>query len=118
MNCSRTFRRRANAAYAAYRARGIAADGSRRMAPGATEPFEPPEARAGKINLTDPDWRLVKATRGWIQGYNAQAAVSEEQIVLAAEVTIDSPDFGHLEPMPATGTRSRWSAWLAAGCRS
>ena len=25
--------------------------------------------------------------------------MSEEQIVLAAEVTIDSPDFGHLEPM-------------------
>ena len=91
--------RRANAAYEAYRARGIAADGSRRMAPGATKPFEPPEAPAGKINLTDPDSRLVKATRGWIQGYNAQAAVSEEQIVLAAEVTIDSPDFGHLEPM-------------------
>jgi len=91
--------RRANAAYEAYRARGVAADGSRRMAPGATKRYEPPEAPAGKINLTDPDSRLVKTTRGWIQGYNAQAAVSEEQIVLAAEVTIDSPDFGHLEPM-------------------
>jgi hypothetical protein len=90
---------RANAAYEAYRARGVAADGSRRMAPGATKPYEPPDAPAGKVNLTDPDSRLVKAMRGWIQGYNAQAAVSEEQIVLAAEVTIDSPDFGHLEPM-------------------
>jgi transposase len=89
----------ANAAYEAYRARGIAADGSRRMAPGATKPYEPPETPAGKINLTDPDSRLVKGMRGWLQGYNAQAAVSEEQIVLAAEVTIDSPDFGHLEPM-------------------
>jgi transposase len=91
--------RRANAAYEAYRARGIAADGSRRMAPGATRPYEPPEAPAGKVNLTDPDSRLVKAMRGWIQGYNAQAAVSERLIVLAAEITIDSPDFGHLEPM-------------------
>jgi transposase len=90
---------RANAAYEAHRAQGIAADGSRRMAPGATKPYEPPEAPTGRVNLTDPDSRLVKATRGWIQGYNAQAAVSEEQIVLAAEVTIDSPDFGHLEPM-------------------
>ena len=69
------------------------------MAPGATKPYQPPEAPAGKINLTDPDSRLVKATRGWIQGYNAQAAVGEEQIVLAAELTIDSPDFAHLEPM-------------------
>ena len=33
------------------------------------------------------------------QGYNAQAAVNEQQIIIAAEVTIDSPDFGHLEPM-------------------
>jgi hypothetical protein len=91
--------RRANAAYEAHRARGIAADGSRRMAPGATKPYQPPETPAGKINLTDPDSRLVKAMRGWIQGYNAQAAVNEQQIVLAAEITIDSPDFGHLEPM-------------------
>jgi hypothetical protein len=34
-----------------------------------------------------------------MQGYNAQAATNERQIVVAAEVTIDSPDFGHLEPM-------------------
>jgi hypothetical protein len=34
-----------------------------------------------------------------VQGYNVQAAVTEQQIVIAAEVTIDSPDFGHLEPM-------------------
>jgi hypothetical protein len=37
--------------------------------------------------------------RGWIQGYNAQAATNEHQIVIAAEVTVASPDFGHLEPM-------------------
>jgi hypothetical protein len=34
-----------------------------------------------------------------VQGYNAQAAVSERQIVLAAEISVDSPDFGQLEPM-------------------
>ena len=51
------------------------------------------------MNLTDPDSRMLKATRGYIQGYNAQAAVDENQIVIAAEVTVDSPDFGHLEPI-------------------
>jgi hypothetical protein len=69
------------------------------MAPGATKPYQPPDTPAGKINVTDPDSRLVKAMHGWIQGYNAQAAVDEQQVVLAAEITIDSPDFGHLEPM-------------------
>ena len=32
-------------------------------------------------------------------GYNAQAVVTAQQIVIAADVTVDSPDFGHLEPM-------------------
>ena len=34
-----------------------------------------------------------------MQGYNAQATVNEKQIVLAAEISVESPDFGHLEPM-------------------
>ena len=63
------------------------------------DPYQPPATPAGKINLTDPDSRNVKTSRGWVQGYNAQAAVTAEQIVIAAEVTVDSPDFGHLEPM-------------------
>jgi hypothetical protein len=34
-----------------------------------------------------------------IQGYNPQAVVNEQQIVLAAEISNHSSDFGHLEPM-------------------
>jgi transposase len=34
-----------------------------------------------------------------IQGYNAQAVVTEQQIIIAAEITTQSPDFGQLEPM-------------------
>ena len=34
-----------------------------------------------------------------MQGYNAQVVTNENQIVIAAEITVDSPDFGHLEPM-------------------
>ena len=88
---------RANDDYELYRARGRMKDGRRFGRP--PDPYQPPATPAGKINVTDPDSQLVKATRGWIQGYNAQAAVNEQQIVLAAEVTVDSPDFGHLEPM-------------------
>jgi transposase len=91
---------RANAAYEAWRKRGVARDGTRRMAPGTTKPYQPPELPAGTINTTDPDSRLVKTFgQKAIQGYNAQAAVNEEQILVACEVTVDSPDFGHLEPM-------------------
>jgi len=63
------------------------------------DPYRPLTAPTGTINVVDPDSRNVKTSRGWVQGYNVQAAVTEQQIVIAAEVTIDSPDFGHLGPM-------------------
>jgi transposase len=87
----------ANAAYEAYRARGVMKDGRRFGGP--PKPYQPPAVPQGKINVTDPDSRLVKGMRGWLQGYNAQAATNEQQIVIAAEITVDSPDFGHLEPI-------------------
>src|SRR3954454_1892865 len=90
---------RANQAYEAWRARGVAADGSRRMAPGTIKPYTPPATPEGRINVTDPDSRVVKGLRGFIQGYNAQAVTNEQQIVVAAEVMTAAPDFGHLEPM-------------------
>jgi len=89
--------REANEAYWAYRARGVMKDGRRFGGP--PKPYVPPEEPQGKVNLTDPDSRNLKAFRGYVQGYNAQAVVTEEQIVLAAEVNCDPPDFGHLQPM-------------------
>src|ERR671917_2872076 len=90
---------RANEAYEAYRARGVDKNGKKFGRP--PKPFQPPSTPAGKINLSDLDSRNVKTSRGWVQGHNAQAVCTEDQIVIAAEVTIDSPDFGHLEPMVA-----------------
>jgi transposase len=87
-----------NEAYGAYRARGVMRDG--RHFGGPPKPYVPPELPAGRINTTDHDSRLVTAAGGrTIQGYNAQAAVNERQIIVAAEITIESPDFGHLQPM-------------------
>ncbi len=89
----------ANKAYEAFRARGVMSNG-RRLGPSTTpKPYTPPATPQGTINTTDMDARLVKGMRGWLQGYNAQAACNEQQIVIAAEVTVASPDFGHLEPM-------------------
>jgi len=92
---------RANEAYEAYRARGVGRTG-RRFSPAATpKPYMPSATPAGKVNITDLDSRLVKGMRGWVQGYNAQAACNEQHLILAAEVMTASPDFGHLGPMVA-----------------
>jgi transposase len=89
--------RAANEAYEHYREHGRDSQGRRLSRP--PKPYEPPDIPAGKINTTDLDSRNVKTPRSYTQGYNVQAVVTEEQIVLAAEVSASSPDFGHLEPM-------------------
>lgn len=81
--------------------------------------------------MTDPDSRSIPIGFGFVQGYNAQAAVNEQQIVIAAEITNISTDSSQLDPMvtatlseleragidqlprrslpmPATGTSSTW----------
>lgn len=60
-----------------------------------------PEPKAQR-NFTDPDSRIMVdgATKGFVQAYNAQAAVDgEHQIVVASMVSQQSPDNGHLLPM-------------------
>ena len=69
------------------------------MAPGMAKPYTPPAVPEGRVNLTDPDSKVVKGLRGWMQGYNAQAVVNEGQVILAAEVDNVGADFGHLQPM-------------------
>ena len=87
----------ANAAYEDYRANGRQKNGRRLGAP--RKPYTPPATPQGKINLTDLDSRNVKTRGGYMQGYNAQAAVTAGQIVIAAEIFVSSPDFGLLEPV-------------------
>jgi hypothetical protein len=59
-----------------------------------------PEPPAGVINVSDPDSRVMR-TAGTPprQAYNAQAAVNDRQIILAAELTNAAADFGQLAPM-------------------
>jgi transposase len=90
---------RANAAYEAWRERGISRDGAHRMAPGTTSPYTPPQTPAGKINLTDPDSRPVPARQGFLQGYTAQAVVGADQIVIAADVICGPNERATLEPL-------------------
>ena len=71
----------------------------------AAQAYTPPDTPQGHINLTDPDSRVVKGLRGFIQGYNAQAVSNEHQVVLAAEIMTAGGDFGHLEPMVEAAQR-------------
>lgn len=64
--------------------------------PKTVEEVDPSE---NKVNLTDPDSRILKTRSGYVQGYNAQAVTSEDQIILAAEVVTQANDQGLLHPM-------------------
>ena len=70
------------------------------------KPVTPSLVPEGVMNKTDHDSRMMR-TQGQptIQGYNAQAAVTRGQIIVAAEITVDSPDFGHLEPVVTAALR-------------
>jgi transposase len=64
-------------------------------------PKAPPQQIPSKtrLNITDRDSRSVKTRKGFIQGYNTQAAASGEQIILAAEIIGNGVDYGLLEPV-------------------
>ena len=51
-------------------------------------------------NTTDPESRIMKTRKGFIQGYNAQAGVDfESQVIVAAAVTQEQNDKHQLVPM-------------------
>lgn len=60
------------------------------------DPTPPAEAKA---NVTDPDSRIMKTRNGYVQGYNSQAVVTKDQIIIAAEVTNEENDINQLHPM-------------------
>jgi transposase len=83
------------------------------LRPGCRVEHLPSAARRG--NATDPDSRILKTTRGWIQGYNAQVAAFRahgHRIVLAAEVTQDANDVKQAVPMMNLATTNAAQAGM------
>jgi transposase len=69
--------------------------GGRKAAP----PSDVPEAKAQR-NFTDPESRIMKSKDGFIQGYNAQAAVdAASQVIVAHGLSDASNDQQQLAPM-------------------
>jgi transposase len=69
--------------------------------PRGRKPKLPEEAgnKEAKANVTDPDSRIMKTRKGFVQGLNAQAVTTEEQIIVAEDVTQQENDKQQLHPM-------------------
>ena len=93
----------ANRAYEDYRENGRDTHG-RRLGR-RPKPWVAPALPDGMVSVSDPDTQRMKASRGYVQGYNAQAVVDERQIVVAAEITNTPGDFSNLDPMMTAALR-------------
>lgn len=66
------------------------------------EASEPPSQRGNpkRINTTDPEARTMHDNKGhFVTGYNAQAVVTDDHIIIAADVTDEATDRTRLVPM-------------------
>ena len=97
-----------HAAAEAEHAQKVARHEQRTEATGRRPPGRPPSpvlperverSLPTKVNTTDRDGRIVSARGALIQGFNAQAAVGEGQLILAARVVCSANDTQQLEPM-------------------
>jgi len=63
-----------------------------------SEPQTVPSPDA-KVNVTDPTSQIMSTSKGFIQGFNGQVVVTEEQFIVVAELTDNQNDKNQLLPM-------------------
>jgi transposase len=85
------------ASYEAARAAKEAALG--RKLPGRKPGANSKKTKERLANVTDPDSRMLRARNRFVQGFNAQAAVSEDQVIVAAELTNAANDTTMFAPL-------------------
>lgn len=95
-------------AKAALEAEARAAAEAKQQAPPPSKKGGPPKTPPGvpkdeaQRNFTDPDSRIMKSHDGFVQAYNAQAAVdADSQVIVAQVLTNNAADAPHLAPMVA-----------------
>ena len=77
------------------------AEGRKKPGKPAAPPSDEPDPKSQR-NFTDPESRIMKSKDGFVQAYNAQAAVDAGvQIIVAHEVTQCGNDQGQLMPLIA-----------------
>jgi transposase len=75
------------------------AEGRKKPGPKTAPPSSEPDPKAQK-NFTDPESRIMKSKDGFVQAFNAQAAVdAEAQIIVAQGVTQNANDKHQLVPV-------------------
>ena len=75
------------------------AEGKGKPGPKQAPPSDEPDPKAQR-NFTDPESRIMKTKDGYIQGYNAQAAVDGcAQIIVACDLNANGSDQGQLVPV-------------------
>jgi transposase len=75
------------------------AEGGKKNGKTPAPPNTEPDGKAQR-NFTDPESRILKTKDGYIQGYNAQAAVDgAHQIIVAQTLTSSSSDQAQLAPL-------------------
>lgn len=74
-----------------------AAGGTVGRPPGAA----PPRTGRGerRLNVTDPDSKVMKGLHCWLQGYNGQVLVGAGQLILAQAITNEAADYSSLHPL-------------------
>jgi transposase len=61
------------------------------------QPAKPPL----RVNVTDPQSRLMRTRKGWVQGYNVQVGVTGDQLIVATQVSQHPNDREEFLPMMA-----------------
>ena len=75
------------------------AEGRKKSGRTPAPPKQEPDGKTQR-NFTDPESRILKTRDGYIQGYNAQAAVDEKaQIIVAHDLTQSMSDQNQLVPL-------------------
>lgn len=93
--------RRAQEAKIAQRNAEEAASGEKKRERHPKAPDQAAEEKVGaKANMTDPASEIMKTRRGYGQGCNAQAVVTEDQYIVAPGLTTEANDQRQLRPMP------------------
>jgi transposase len=77
----------------------LEAEAREQAAEAGKDPAQATPAPKAQRNFTDPESKIQKTSDGFIQGYNAQAAVdAQAQIIVAQDVTPMAADVGELVP--------------------